>query len=223
MPNLVDTISSTYLVITGELCTAVVLCHMHVKVVGLYVHLSCWHWDLHLQCGSHISAVIYSKYVNSHTGSGHLIVILEGKALALFLLKSSRWELFESVQLCSEDTLRMASLSFNTGNDLTQTLFSSTKTQSSLRHWRGLCICIVQDARRQSSLSQYNSFTQKMVWKWKFLCDTGEDSACSLLRSLRRQNSWVDMIVLPGKWSQNGHSLVIPRKTAHSLFKSSNR
>ena len=75
--------------------------------LGLYVHLSCWQSDIHLQCGSHICSMVCAKYVYSETGSGSLAVILGGDS-AWLLLRSAQTELIKSVELCSEDGLRMA-------------------------------------------------------------------------------------------------------------------
>ena len=48
---------------------------------------------------------------------------------------------------------------------------------------------LLRYAEKQSSLSEYDSFTKKMVLKWPFLIDTGEDPAYSLFMSADTKNS----------------------------------
>ena len=81
MPNVVDTfVSSTNLVITCEVGIVVGCVLTHVcKNIGSRCPFSMFAVLARFAMGSHICLVLYSKYVNSDTGDGHLVVVPGGQ------------------------------------------------------------------------------------------------------------------------------------------------
>ena len=55
---------NTDLAVTCEVVVGCVLAYMH-KMGGLLAHLVCWLYELYLQSCSHISSVMFIKYVYS--------------------------------------------------------------------------------------------------------------------------------------------------------------
>ena len=75
MPNLVRVfVCGTDLVVTHEVdIQVVVFCHTCAKMSGLYAHIVCWLYGLHLQCGSSNCSVINGKYLYSACCPHHII------------------------------------------------------------------------------------------------------------------------------------------------------
>ena len=124
------------------------------------------------------------------------------------LLKSGMIELFTSVEVYSEDGLRMAGHSLGTVKEIAQKLFKSPWTQNCLSlkwiysevpeialhclHWIDPACSLVRFPGRQSSLRGYDSFTQKIILKGLFVDGTGKDCSAYLwCRSCLKQISLI--------------------------------
>ena len=145
-------------------------------------------------------------------------------------------EFYESVQLYSKDVLEITICQLHLGSSCIFIYISLQTVQLPGDRglwfsrvvlerwpWKGcslmtlgeeLCTLIISSPWRQSSLSLYDSFTQKMAFKRLFSSYTEE--------SLGRQCSMRDTMDLLGRWSGKGNSLVTLGRlcSAYSFFRS---